>query len=63
MHFTSEQDFILVTFLRHVDMIIDVVAKAKDKEQFPATSTVLLLDIYSYWTKYDLLPEDGPAGN
>jgi hypothetical protein len=59
--FTLQDRSTLVTFLKHVDMIITNVAYAETTKQLPATSIKLFLNIYLYWTKHDLLPKDSLA--
>jgi hypothetical protein len=64
MHFEPQDRSKLVVFLRHVDMIIRVVANAQaTTKQLPASTIRLLLSIYSYWTEHNLLPEDMLASN
>jgi hypothetical protein len=50
-------------FLRHVDAIINAVTKAKVKKQLPVVRIQMLLSIYAYWKKHNLLPKDPSADN
>ena len=61
--FTPQQRSTLVDFLKHVDMIIEHVARAQTTKQLPTLFIRMLLMMYSYWTRHNLLPEDPPAKN
>jgi hypothetical protein len=61
-HFTPQHRSTLVAFLEGVDAIIVNVAKAQTTKQLPAISIKMLLRIYLYWKKHDLLREDSLAG-
>jgi hypothetical protein len=60
-HFTPQRRSTLVKFLKHVDAIIMIVAVAQTTKQLSTISIKMLLRIYSYWTKHDLLPKDSLA--
>ena len=62
-NFSSEQRSMLVDFLQHVDMIIKVVADTQATKQLPYIEIQMLLSIYSYWTKNNLLPNYRLADN
>ena len=62
-NFSSEQRSTLVVFLRHVDMIINVVANTQATKQLPYIKIQMLLSIYSNWTKNNLLSNDRLADN
>jgi hypothetical protein len=61
--FTPEQRSTLLDFLQHVDGITKTVAKAQRTKQLSIINTQMLLDIYQYWKKVKLLPEDSLANN
>ncbi|KAI0277271.1 hypothetical protein BGY98DRAFT_980548 [Russula aff. rugulosa BPL654] len=63
MHFEPQDRSELVEFLRHVNMILMMVANAQATNQLPATSIQMLLYMYSYWTEHDLLPKDLSVNN
>jgi hypothetical protein len=56
--FSPQQREMLLAFLDNVDSIILSVANAQTTKQFPTFSIEMLLKIYSYWTKNNLLPKD-----
>ena len=53
----------LLSFLKHVDMIIKVVADTQATKQLSYIKIQMLLNIYSIWTNYNLLPNDRLADN
>ena len=62
-YFTSKQRSTLVVFLQHVDMIINIAAGSQASKQFSYSKIQMLLNIYSYWTNHNLLPNDQLADN
>jgi len=62
-YFSAQERSTLMMFLQHVDAIIKAVANAKAKKQLPAIRIQMLLSIYAYWTKHNLLPKDMFAAN
>ena len=62
-HFSSQRHSTLVEFLEHVVMIINIVADAQATKQLPDMDIQMLLNIYSYWTNHNLLPDDPLANN
>jgi hypothetical protein len=47
----------LAEFFQHVEGIILAVDIAQDTKQFDDNSIELILDIYSYWTEHNILPD------
>ncbi len=63
-HFTAQHRSTLVEFLQHVDGIIKTVAKAQaTTNQLSTINIQMLLNMYSYWKKHNLLPKDALAHN
>ena len=64
-HFTTDQRGTLLEFLEHVDSIIQIVqvASSQTTKQFPTSFIQMLLWVYSYWTKHNLLPKDSLPDN
>jgi hypothetical protein len=62
-HFEPQDRAKLVEFLQHVDGIIKIVTNLQAKKQLPAIIIRMLLYVYSYWTKHNLLPKDMFADN
>jgi hypothetical protein len=50
-------------FFTHVDFILRTMAQARVTKQLSTTTIKMLLNIYSYWTEHNLLPQDALADN
>ena len=60
-HFTPEDRSTLAAFLRHVEAISKAVADAEATKQIPIIDIRMLINMYSHWTKNNLLPKEGLA--
>ena len=60
--FSPEQRSTLLAFFNHVDMILQVVEPQVTK-QLSRNHIQMLLNIYTYWTDHNLLPEDPLVDN
>jgi hypothetical protein len=58
MQFLPEQHSTMMHFLQHVDMIIKAITMAQDTKQLSNIGIDILLSIYLFWTKHNLLLKD-----
>ena len=63
MVFLPQEQEALVDFLHHVTTIIKVVAEAYNTRQLSPKAIQMLIDIYLYWKKHNLLLKDKSANN
>jgi hypothetical protein len=62
-NFSPEERSTLMEFLDHVAMIIEHVTTAQATKQLPTMFIRMLLRMYSYWTRHNLLLKDREASN